>query len=64
MEGVLDALARLEFKPSGPRLDPPVDPDQCILISLSGAGRSLYGAAVGPGHWDDVDGVQEERLAG
>ncbi len=67
MERVLDALARLEFKPSGPRLDPPVDPDQCILISLSGAGRSLYGAVVGPGTWDDADSARErevERLAG
>ena len=71
LERVLDALARLEFKPSGARLDPPVDPSQCVLISLSGAGRSSYGATLGPDRWDIANEDEEradqhvaEKLAG
>ena len=54
LERVLDALARVDFTAAGPRLDPPTDCQRCILVSLSGAGRSSYGAHVAPGTWPDA----------
>lgn len=53
LEWVLDALARVDFSVTGPRLDPPTDPKRCILVSLSETGRPSYGAHVPPGTWSD-----------
>ena len=49
LERVLDVLARVDFQRSGPRLAPPTDPARCVLVSISGTGRSSYGAHVAPG---------------
>ena len=70
LERVLDVLARVDFQRSGPRLAPPTDPASCVLVSISGAGRSSYGAYVPPGVWsDDASGpsspaAEPERRAG
>ena len=70
LERVLDVLARVDFQRSGPRLAPPTDPARCILVSISGAGRSSYGAYVRAGKWsDDASGpllaaAEPERRAG
>ncbi len=70
LERVLDVLARVDFERSGPRLSPPSDPSTCVLVSISGAGRSSYGAYVPPGHWSDdpseheADSAASERHAG
>ena len=70
LERVLDVLARVDFQRSGPRLAPPTDPARCILVSISGAGRSSYGAYVRPGKWSgDASGppsaaAEPERRAG
>ena len=53
LERVLDALARVDFQQSGPRLSPPTDPSSCVLVSISGSGRSSFGAYVPPGKWSD-----------
>jgi uncharacterized protein (DUF58 family) len=34
LEVVLDALARVDFDPSGPGPNPPVDPAGCVLVSV------------------------------
>jgi uncharacterized protein (DUF58 family) len=45
LERVLDALARVDFRPDAPPPAPPVDPGRCILISLDGRGASAYADA-------------------
>lgn len=44
LERVLDALARARFRADAPRLDPPVPPAECVLVTAGSAG---------PG-WGDV----------
>ncbi len=51
LERVLDILARVDFQSSGPRLAPPTDLARCVLVSISGVGRSSYGAYVSPVRW-------------
>ncbi len=46
LERVLDLLARVDFDPSAPDLAPPIDPMRCVLVSLSSARRSAYGAYI------------------
>jgi uncharacterized protein (DUF58 family) len=53
LERVLDVLARVDFQQSGPRLSPPTNPANCVLVSISGSGRSSYGAYVPPGKWSE-----------
>ena len=70
LERVLDVLARVDFQQSGPRLAPPTDPAQCVLVSISGTGRSSYGAYLPPGAWSDdaspplSPAVEPERRVG
>jgi len=70
LERILDVLARVDFRQSGPRLSPPTDPASCVLVSISGSGRSSYGAYVPPGRWSDdadvlaADSVAPKRRAG
>jgi uncharacterized protein (DUF58 family) len=68
LERLLDVLARVDFQQSGPRLSPPADPARCVLVSMSGSGRSSYGAYVPAGRWADnstsEDAVGQDSLAG
>jgi uncharacterized protein (DUF58 family) len=49
LERVLDALARVDFRPDAPPPAPPVDPARCVLVSLTGRGANAYADAfVGP----------------
>ena len=45
LERVLDALARVDFRPETPPPAPPVDRSRCILVSLTGASASAYADA-------------------
>ncbi len=45
LERVLDALARVDFRPETPPPAPPVDRSRCILVSLTGARASAYADA-------------------
>jgi uncharacterized protein (DUF58 family) len=45
LERVLDALARVDFRPDAPPPAPPVDPNRCILVSLDGRGAGAYADA-------------------
>ena len=45
LERVLDALARVDFRPDVAPPAPPVDPARCILVSLSGRGAGRYADA-------------------
>ena len=64
LERMLDVLARVDFQQSGPRLSPPTDPARCVLVSVSGSGRSSYGAYVPAGKWTDENSAEEADLAG
>lgn len=44
VERVMDALARVRFRPDAPPLDPPVPPRECVLVT----------AGPVPGGWGDV----------
>jgi hypothetical protein len=33
IDRVLDALARVQFHPDAPRLEPPVHPAECVLVT-------------------------------
>jgi uncharacterized protein (DUF58 family) len=48
MERALDILARVDFSPNGPALDPPVSTEACVLVAVhrSGGFGDLF--AVGP----------------
>jgi len=67
LERLLDVLARVDFQQAGPRLSPPTDPAKCVLVSMSGSGRSSYGAYVPAGKWVDdsasAETAEQERLA-
>ncbi|HEX9886637.1 MAG TPA: DUF58 domain-containing protein [Longimicrobiales bacterium] len=56
-ENVLDALARVDFRPLAPVPAPPVDPAACVLVSRTGRQQSLYSDAFvgggGPGRGPD-----------
>ena len=45
LEAVLDALARVDFSLDAPPAAPPVAPDRCVLVSLSGRSAGPYGDA-------------------
>jgi len=48
LERILDALARVDFKPNHPKPQPPVHPRQCVLVTLSPARRGNYGDFIVP----------------
>jgi uncharacterized protein (DUF58 family) len=52
LERVLDALARARFRADAPRLDPPVPPRECVLVTA---------AAAADGRWGDVFTPREAR---
>jgi len=49
LEAILDALARLDFDPDAPHLEPPGGPERCLLVSLTGRGGGGYGEVYLPG---------------
>jgi len=51
LERVLDSLARARFRPDAPRLEPPVPPAECVLVTASapGAGWGEVFTAAGGG---------------
>ena len=51
LERVLDALARARFRPDAPAIDPPANPAECVLVTVSDAAR---------GGWGDVYAVGGE----
>jgi uncharacterized protein (DUF58 family) len=48
LEQILDDLARVEFKPSGPAPLPPADPRQCMLVTLDSGGCPGFGQVIVP----------------
>ena len=49
LERVLDALARIEFEPDAPLVEPPVERERCVLVSISGRGAQGFGDVVATG---------------
>jgi len=61
MERILDALARVDFRPDAPRPVPPVSPADCVLVSVDGGAAGFGDVLVVGGEARlDPEGVLEE----
>lgn len=52
LERVLDALARVDFRPTSPPPTPPVSRQRCILVTLNPGAGAGYGETLHPGRRD------------
>lgn len=63
LERVLDVLARVDFDPGAPTPAPPVDPEQCVVVSVEGVGGFGDSVVVGPDARYEEPALPDEEVA-